>query len=389
MQKTSVLGNSLIWFGAAVSIAEILTGALMAQQGFVTALTAILAGHLVGCTLLFFAGWIGAKHHVSAMEAVKCSFGTAGGGFFAILNLTQLLGWSAVMIAAGAYSAHGIHPLPPWAWAILTGGLIAVWLLLKTKELKILNTLAVALLFALTIVLGAVILRERSAAPAVQKAELSFGDALELATAMPLSWLPLIADYTCNSSRPKLVSALSAGVYFATSCWMFFIGLCAALYAGSDNITLILRRAGLGIPALLIVVLSTVTTTYLDVFSSEMSVQSMTGKIPGKVTGFAVCIAGVLLAVFCETGAFESFLYFIGSVFAPMIAIQITDFFILKKADAGRCRCRVSSLVIWGLGLILYRILLARNPVCGSTVPVMLFTALLRIGYHKISHLHR
>ena len=36
--KSTVFGNSLIWFGAAVSIAEILTGTLFAPLGFGKAL---------------------------------------------------------------------------------------------------------------------------------------------------------------------------------------------------------------------------------------------------------------------------------------------------------------------------------------------------------------
>ncbi|MBP1762136.1 MAG: putative cytosine permease, partial [Firmicutes bacterium] len=52
-EKTSVFSNGLIWFGAAVSIAEILTGMLVAPLGFARGLTAIIFGHLIGCTLLF------------------------------------------------------------------------------------------------------------------------------------------------------------------------------------------------------------------------------------------------------------------------------------------------------------------------------------------------
>ena len=51
--KTSLLDNGLIWFGAAVSIAEILTGTYFAPLGFQKGLAAILIGHVIGCMLLF------------------------------------------------------------------------------------------------------------------------------------------------------------------------------------------------------------------------------------------------------------------------------------------------------------------------------------------------
>ena len=73
-RRTSVFENGLIWFGAAVSIAEILTGTYFAPLGFAKGLFAILLGHVIGCTMLFFAGLIGGKVRKSAMETTKMSF---------------------------------------------------------------------------------------------------------------------------------------------------------------------------------------------------------------------------------------------------------------------------------------------------------------------------
>ena len=70
-KRTSVFENSLIWFGAAVSIAEILTGTYFAPLGFAKGLAAILTGHVIGCLLLFAAGLIGGRARKSAMETVK------------------------------------------------------------------------------------------------------------------------------------------------------------------------------------------------------------------------------------------------------------------------------------------------------------------------------
>ena len=53
---TSVFENGLIWFGAAVSIAEIMTGTYFAPLGFSRGLLAILLGHAIGCIMLFLAG---------------------------------------------------------------------------------------------------------------------------------------------------------------------------------------------------------------------------------------------------------------------------------------------------------------------------------------------
>ena len=60
-RKTSLFENGLIWFGAGVSIAEILTGTYLAPLGFRRGIAAVLLGHLIGCLMMFFAGLIGAK----------------------------------------------------------------------------------------------------------------------------------------------------------------------------------------------------------------------------------------------------------------------------------------------------------------------------------------
>ena len=77
-KRTSLFENGLIWFGAAVSIAEIITGTYFAPLGLVKGILAIVLGHIIGCILLFFAGVIGGKTQKSAMETVKMSFGEKG-----------------------------------------------------------------------------------------------------------------------------------------------------------------------------------------------------------------------------------------------------------------------------------------------------------------------
>ena len=86
-KRTSVFENGLIWFGAAVSIAEILTGTSFASLGMAKGLAAILIGHIIGCAMMLLAGLIGGRTGRTAMETVKMSFGFRGGLLFAFLNV--------------------------------------------------------------------------------------------------------------------------------------------------------------------------------------------------------------------------------------------------------------------------------------------------------------
>ena len=159
-KRTSVFENGLIWFGAAVSIAEIMTGTYFAPLGFSKGLLAVLIGHIIGCAMLFLAGLIGGNVRKSAMETAKMSFGRKGALLFSVLNIIQLVGWTAIMIFDGALAVNGIFPVGSWVWCTVIGALIILWILIGIKNLGRVNTVAMAALFVLTIVLSIVIFGE-------------------------------------------------------------------------------------------------------------------------------------------------------------------------------------------------------------------------------------
>lgn len=381
-KKTSVFENSLIWFGAAVSIAEILTGTYFASLGFLKGLLAIVLGHLVGCILLFLAGMIGAKTQKSAMDTVKISFGTKGGIFFAILNILQLFGWTGIMIYDGASATQGIMPIGHFIWCMVIGGLILVWILIGVKNLGKLNVIAISALFLMTIILSFIIFK---GGIVFNKGDnsMSFGAAMELSIAMPLSWLPLISDYTKEAKEPVKATAASSIVYGFVSIWMYIIGMSAALFTMESDIAKILLKAGLGIMGLFIVVLSTVTTTFLDVYSAGVSTESIFSKIKSKWVAVAVTVIGTLGAIILPMDDITGFLYLIGSVFAPMIAIQIADFFILKISNDKKL-FSIKNIIIWVIGFIIYRILMKFDTPIGSTIPSMLITIFVSVTVNNV-----
>ena len=381
-RRTSVFENGLIWFGAAVSIAEILTGTYFAPLGFTKGLLAILIGHVIGCAMLFFAGLIGGKVRKSAMETAKMSFGSKGTLLFSVLNIIQLVGWTAIMIYDGALAVNGIFDIGNWIWCIVIGALIVLWIMIGIKNLGKVNTVAMGALFVLTIILSFVIF-DKGNALNISGEGMTFGAAVELSVAMPLSWLPLISDYTREAKKPVKATAVSAVTYGVVSCWMYIIGMGAAIFTGESDIAQIMVKAGLGIAGLLIIVFSTVTTTFLDAYSAGISSESLSVKINGKWVAVAVTIIGTVGAIFLPLADITDFLYFIGSVFAPMIAIQIADFFILKQ-NTGTSAFNVCNLMIWFVGFVVYRLLMRVDIIVGNTLPDMLITIALCVAVSKM-----
>ena len=377
---TSVFSNSLIWFGAGISIAEILTGSYFAPLGFSKGIAAILIGHAIGCALFFFTGYIGALSKKSSMETTRISFGKIGGSFFALLNVLQLVGWTGIMIYDGSLAANGIANSSSWIWALVIGALIVLWILIGITNIGKLNFVAMTALFVLTLVLCKVIFFGKNAVVAIESAgeSLSFGAAVELAVAMPLSWLPLISDYTKDSAKPFAATLASTLTYFAVSCWMYIIGMGAALLTGTSDIAQIMLKAGLGIPALVIIVLSTVTTTFLDAFSAGISFRAIFKNANTKIVGIIVALVGTLAAVFYPMDNITDFLYLIGSVFAPMTAILIADFFVTKN-ESSKKQIDFVRIALWLIGFILYRILMKYDIPCGNTLPDMAITFVLTL----------
>ncbi len=367
---TSVFENGLIWFGAAVSIAEILTGTYLAPLGFGTGLAAIILGHVIGCLMMFFAGLIGGRMRKSAMETVKMSFGQKGGILFAVLNVLQLVGWTAIMIYDGALAADGVMHTGAWVWCIVIGALIILWIAVGVTNLGKINTIAMAALFILTLILCKVIFFDGGNAGVISGESMSFGAAVELSVAMPLSWLPVISDYTREAQKPVKATAASVIVYGLVSCWMYVIGMGAAIYTGESDIAAIMVKAGLGIAALLIVIFSTVTTTFLDAYSAGISSESVFSKLKGSHVGIAATVIGTIAAILFPMDDITDFLYLIGSVFAPMIAVQIADVFVLKR-DRDEGDFDWINLVIWLIGFIVYRWLMTVDIPVGNTLPDM------------------
>ena len=383
MKKTSTFQNGLIWFGAGVSLAEILTGTYFAPLGMARGFAAVVIGHVIGGVMMLLAGLIGGRTGRSAMETVKMSFGRKGGLLFAFLNVLQLVGWTAIMIYDGALAIGGIFDVGHWVWCLVIGGLILGCILVGGTNLGLLNKIAMAALFILTLVLCKVIFFSGAPAGGEAGEAMTFGAAVELAVAMPLSWLPLISDYTREAEKPAQATAASVVVYSLVSCWMYVIGMGAAIYTGESDIAVIMVKAGLGIAALVILVLSTVTTTFLDAWSAGISAESLSQKLNGKWTAVAVTVIGVLGAILFPMDDITDFLYLIGSVFAPMIAIQIADHFLLKQDRFGQ-NFDGWNLGIWLAGFVAYRLLMRVDIVVGYTLADMALTVALCLAAHGL-----
>ena len=397
---------SLIWFGAAISIAEILTGACLEGLGLMRGLVVIVLGHLIGFLLLFLAGMIGVKNNEGSMRSSALSFGIYGSYFFAVLNIIQLIGWQGIMIFDASLSAQGILKLGHTWWCLIVGVLTIAWILLGIKHRDKLNVIVMVLLLLLTVVLSFIIfsgVRDGKTSSTITGDVMSFGQGLELSIAMPLSWIPMIADYTYKAKKPVKTTFAACGTYTVASSWMYIIGLGAAVITHETRIDQIMLKAGLGVAGLFIIVFSCVTTNFIDAFSCNQSTYALFPKEkipqesedgPSLKNNIKINLPGIIDTIIGTAGAIifpmeniTDFLYFIGSVFAPMISVQIADQFIVKHEKTDVKIDAVASMS-WIIGFIIYHILMRHDFLIGYTIPNMVMTILITVVLRKLTQLY-
>ncbi|WP_205961742.1 putative hydroxymethylpyrimidine transporter CytX [Psychrobacillus vulpis] len=392
--QTSSVSQFFLWFGAAVSIAEILTGALIAPLGFTKGVQAILIGHVVGAIVLLLAGVISANSRLSSIEATRISFGRIGSYSFSLLNITQLIGWTAVMIVSGSIVFNGItlklfNINNELLWSVVIAVFIILWIALGIKRLSKLNSVVVGLLFVFCLILTYVIFSGESKVTALV-GEMSFGTAVELSTVMSLSWLPLIGDYTRHVKQKRAGTFASVAGYFLGSSLMYVIGLGGSLYVGTSDICVILLASGLGVMALLIVFFSTVTTTFLDAYSAGVSFRNLSVKWDERLVAIVFTLIGLAIAILSPVSAYESFLYLIGSVFAPLYGILFVDYFLLGKRKINeQLNIHVGNILLWAVGVASYHLLLNVELPLGNSLAILIGVGIIHFIICKLRGIRR
>ncbi len=365
-KRTGLFTNAVIWFGVAVSVSEIEAGIEIGAEAAPGSLwLPLVLGHVIGGIFLFFVGLIGARIRLNAMETTASVYGSYGSKFFASLNLFQLVAWIAVLNAQGATVLAGLHlPISFPLTCVVLAVLIALWVFVGLRRFAKVTTVVMAvltvLLVALTVKLFGTssIFAEIPSASGVNSAAghaLGFWSIFEISMALPLSWLPVISDYTKDVEKPVRATAVSAIAYTVASFWMYFIGLEIASAGVGNDIAQAILLAGLGIPGIIIVVLSTVTTNFLAANSAGESAKAIVHKLNPKITGVVVSAISAVLAISGIMDHYISFLYLIASVFAPMAAVLLVSFFLDKQGRTGKAFW-LWNLFAWLAGFVVYQV---------------------------------
>src|SRR5215218_3121847 len=224
LRRLGFLDQAVLWGNLGVSLLVLVAGALLVPAlGLWPALVATVVGAAVGNALLGLAAVPAAATGVPAMVLYRAPLGVRGSLLPTACNVVQNLGWATfelfvIATAATAISERGFGVL---ATAMAVAGPLTVlrrWLQ-RFAVWAVLASTAYLTWYALTrFDLGAL-------AGQPGQGGLSFWAGVDLAIALPISWVPLVADYARFGRSPTATFWGTAVGYLLAQVWFFALGI--------------------------------------------------------------------------------------------------------------------------------------------------------------------
>ena len=383
----------VLWGDLGIGLLVMLAGTfLVPGLGLGRALQAILVGSALGCLLLALVGVIGSDTGEPTMALLRPLLGLRGSYIPTLLNILQLLGWTIFEFIIMGVATNtivkelfGFSNYPLWTTVsaiivVLMGlggpiGYIRHWL----------EKFAVWVALATGVWLAFHLLSRYDLQSMIRRTgdgSLPYWQAVDLVIALPISWLPLVADYNRFGRRTAGAFWGTALGFFVTSSWFLLMGAFLMLGASvkqepKDFAAAIAMIAGWG--ALLILLADETHNAWADIYSAAVSAQNLFPKVRQRwlIVGFgAACLAA---AIVLDITKYQGFLYLLGSFFIPLFGVLAADYFVVQgrrkpserarayKLPRGR-RWRLRALAAWVLGIAVYHI--ANASLIASIIPI-------------------
>jgi NCS1 family nucleobase:cation symporter-1 len=326
------------------------------------AVVAIVVGSVLGSAVLGLSAIPGSDTGAPAMVVLRGLLGRRGSYLPTVLNLAQCIGWAAVEVFVIATAAHQIADgVPRWVFVVAAGVIATLLALRPLGFVRSLRKWAVWLVLAASVYLFVEVLRQGVTGPA-HGSWRQFWLAVDIVVALPISWAPLAADYSRHSRRAGAAFGGAFVGYGVAATGYFLLGIFAVTAvpgAATDPIAALLALPA-GALALGILVLDEIDEAFANLYSTAMSAQNMRPMLDRRWIVVVVGVIATLIGLVTDVTQYENFLYLIGSIFVPLFAVLIVDYFL-----GGRRRWDVSEhapfrpalLAPWIAGFVAYQLL--------------------------------
>ena len=351
------------WVGANANNGTWYIGGVIAAAGMYTASTTLIISGIVSYALLALASLMGYQTGLPMMALTRASFGLRGSFIPSIINIVQFIGWAAANTFIAAISISVIFK-DLFGWQAYTAGgklglvlgIIIMSLLhlasisLGEKSVRLIERIGIILVAVFVIWESIVVFQHVSlhdifawTPPAYVR--ISSGAAIDILAAFNLAWVTASSDFSRFTKRRSGATGWSFLGANIGLFWFAFIGLTATIATAllnssfdpndSDPST-IAAKLGLGIIALLVIVITSTTANAVNLMAAGSAVTNIWHKVKltpalWLVTLVATLVSFIPLLFATFLDAFILFLDYIGMFLGPEIAVFLVDYFFIRK----------------------------------------------------------
>ncbi len=386
-RRLSALDMAVLWGDLGIGLLVLVTGGLLVPGlGFATAFAAIVVGSVIGVTMLSVGAVAGAQHGVPTMVLLRPVLGIRGSWLASSLNLIQLVGWTAVELWAMSFVADlvstrvfGFSARLLWLGvaAVLCGAL-ALWGPVGVTRVWM-EKFGAWVIGGISVMVTIAVLTSDGIGTALSAEGIggfpTFGSALDLVIAIPVSWFPLVADYSRFGSRPRGAFLGTFWGYLVANIWLYALGALLVLGAGAApdpaGIALGILTIGggsvVGVLFLVGLLAGETDEAFANIYSGAVTIQNVFPRVSQKVLVVGVTAIGTALAAVLTMELYESFLFLIGSIFVPLLGVLAADHFVVRKGHIDtsdlyqprgrywfRGGVRLAALIPWAAGFVVY-----------------------------------
>jgi NCS1 family nucleobase:cation symporter-1 len=392
--------HASLWFSLGVGLLVMQVGAfLVPAVGTRDAVLAIVIGSIAGAALLAWTARVGCESGLASAGLMHAVYGSAFARLPVVLNIVQLVGWATfelVIMREGTQAitaqALGLSPTAGAALGAVLWGAALLALLMGSMVRLVRRFVA---RFGLPLVVLSLLWLSWQFGQRLQaqgfdtfwqrpgNGGMGLFSAVDLVIAMPVSWLPLVADYARHGLRARggLGGAFGGTWigYLVANIWCYALGVMvvSTTEPGTSLVTALLLAQG-GLVALGLVLIDELDNAYGDVYSGAVSAHSLRPRWSVRHWGLSLAALCIVLALLLPMHALEPFLLMLSSVFVPLYGV------ILGRLGTRPAAARVGvrridgvAAATWLLGIATYHLLAHLAPQFGAALPTLLLSFVL------------
>ena len=377
LRRLGTFDTAALWGNLGISLLLPIVAAFMIPGlSFTRALLAIAVGVVIGNAMLGYAARIGAATGAPAMVLYRPALGRQGSFAPTVLNVLQNIGWGSFELliigtAAGAISdrVFGVSLRPVWTIAF---GVVVTLMAVGGPLVVVrrwISRYAVWLVGASTVYLTIYVLTSVDLGTfwnARGDGSMPFWQGVDLVVAMPISWIPLAADYTRFSRTPRGAFAGTAIGYGIAHAWFYVLGVLLILSNIASNpadptgFVAAVLAVPAGLLALGILAVDESDEAFANIYSASVSVQNAFPKLSQRRLSVAMGAVCTLIAILVPLVQYENFLLLIGAVFVPLFGVLAAHYAIVRRGYStddiyGATRAvRPWGIAAWVIGFAVY-----------------------------------